>query len=174
MRTVVLGPPPVELADLIARRRAIGADLHDEVWEGEYHLAPVPNAAHTDLEAQLARLLHPYVQRAGLYITASVNIGGVDDFRVPDQAIHVGRPRGVWLPTVAIAVEIVSPDDETWDKLPFYAAHDVDELLIVDPRDRSVTWLGLVADGYAPIERSMLRISAGELAEQIDWPPVDD
>jgi hypothetical protein len=28
-------------------------------------------------------------------------------------------------------IEIVSPGDESWDKLPFYAAHEVDEALIV-------------------------------------------
>ena len=29
-----------------------------------------------------------------------------------------------------LVIEIVSPGDDTWKKLPFYAAHDVDELLI--------------------------------------------
>jgi hypothetical protein len=46
--------------------------------------------------------------------------------------------------------------------------------LIVDPPMRQVTWLGLSDDGYVPIERSMLGISAAELAGQIDWPPVDE
>ena len=30
----------VELEELIARRRALGQDGMDEVWEGEYHVAP--------------------------------------------------------------------------------------------------------------------------------------
>ncbi len=42
-----------------------------------------------------------------------------------------------------MVVEIPSPGDETWHKLPFYAAHDVDEVLIVDPAEQTVTWLGL-------------------------------
>ena len=69
-------------------------------------------------------------------------------------------------------VEIVSPDDETWEKLDFYAAHHVDELLIVDPQERQVHWLGVQSDGgYRPIERSKL-IALGQdaLADRIDWP----
>jgi hypothetical protein len=36
MRTVVLGPRPPELDALIARRRSLGLDTHDEVWKGEH------------------------------------------------------------------------------------------------------------------------------------------
>jgi hypothetical protein len=34
MRTGVLGPPPVEMHSLIARRHALGLDTHEEVWKG--------------------------------------------------------------------------------------------------------------------------------------------
>jgi hypothetical protein len=44
VRTIVLGPPPPELNALIARRQSLGLDTHDEVWKGEYHMAP---AAHS-------------------------------------------------------------------------------------------------------------------------------
>jgi Uma2 family endonuclease len=57
-------------------------------------------------------------------------------------------------PTAALVVEIVSPGDETWEKLPFYAAHHVDEVLIVDPQERSVSWLALERGKYRPIDRS--------------------
>jgi hypothetical protein len=69
-------------------------------------------------------------------------------------------------------VEIVSPGDETWQKLPFYAAHEVDEVLILDPEKHAVHWLGLSSDGeYRPIGRSVLiALSPKELAERIDWP----
>jgi hypothetical protein len=174
MRTVVLGPPPVELEALFAHRRAIGADRYDEVWDGEYHMAPAPNAAHGDTNDQLCLLLYPAVKRLGLFSTDAVNVGDQGDYRVPDRAVHRHRPRGVWLPTVAIAIEIASPHDESWEKLAFYAAHHVDEVLIVDQQMRQVTWLGLSDDGYVPIERSMLGISAAELTGQIDWPPVDE
>jgi Uma2 family endonuclease len=52
-----------------------------------------------------------------------------------------------------------------------YAAHDVEELLIVDPRKRTVQWLALRDGGYEPVERSaLIEVGAAELAERIDWP----
>jgi hypothetical protein len=68
-------------------------------------------------------------------------------------------------------VEIISPGDETWQKLPFYAAHDVDEVLIVDPTERTVTWLGLRAGEYQPVAGSeLINLGPVELADQLDWP----
>jgi hypothetical protein len=55
-------------------------------------------------------------------------------------------PRGTWFATAALTVEIVSRGDETLDKLPLYAAHQVDELLIVDPDKRTVDWLAVDND----------------------------
>jgi Uma2 family endonuclease len=37
------------------------------------------------------------------------------------------------VPTAALVVEIVSPGDESYKKLDFYAAQAVDEVVIVDP-----------------------------------------
>lgn len=73
-----------------------------------------------------------------------------------------------------MVIEIVSPDDETWEKLPFYAAHRVDEVLIVDPQERTVSWLGLAGEEYRPVERSgLVDLGAADLAKQLDWPPID-
>jgi hypothetical protein len=40
-----------------------------------------------------------------------------------------------WRPTAALLIEIASPGagEESWEKLPFYTAHDIDEALIVNP-----------------------------------------
>jgi Uma2 family endonuclease len=78
-----------------------------------------------------------------------------------------------YLSSAELVVEIVSPDDDTWNKLAFYGAHQVDELLIVDPEKRRVDWLGLgPAGGYAAIERSrLIELGSAELAERLDWPP---
>jgi Uma2 family endonuclease len=68
-------------------------------------------------------------------------------------------------------VEILSPDDETWQKLPFFAGHDVDEVLIVDPAQRTVTWLGLRQADYQPVQRSsLIELGPTELAERLRWP----
>src|SRR5437588_492070 len=113
MRTVVLGPRPAELQSLIERRQALGIDIFDEVWGGSYYVATASNAAHAYLDDVLAVLLHPYAQAAGLVGTGPFNLGGPDDYRVPDRGYCRGRPAGTWVPTAAIVVEIVSPDDET-------------------------------------------------------------
>ena len=91
---------------------------------------------------------------AGLVPMMSIfNLGAPEDYRVPDGGLHRERPgaRDVYLATAALVVEIVSPGDQTWEKLEFYAAHQVDELLIVDPAERRVHWLGLTgrATGHA-------------------------
>ena len=64
---------------------------------------------------------------------------------------------------------------ESWEKLPFYAAHDVDEILIVDPEEHAVHWLRLSDGEYRvggpSIARStLIDLGPSELAEQIDWP----
>jgi Uma2 family endonuclease len=174
MRTVVLHPPPLELEQLIDRRRRLGHDLFDEVWEGEYHMVPAPHSAHGRIDQQLAELLGPLVRQAGLSVSGPFNLGEPDDFRVPDRGIHDGEPRGVWVPTAVAVVEIVSPEDETWGKLPFYARHGVREVLIVAPTDRSIDWLQLAGEHYANVGRSgLIELGPDELAAQLDWPPTD-
>jgi Uma2 family endonuclease len=171
MRTLVLDPPPPQLQELIAQRQRTGAARHDEVWEGVYHMIPAAGFGHSLLAAQLAVLLDAPARASGLLVGAEFNLGVKNDFRVPDLGLHREPQLGAWIPTAAIAVEILSPEDETWEKLPFYAQHGVDELLIVDPRERSVTWLSLRDREYRPIDRSeILDLSADALAERIDWP----
>jgi Uma2 family endonuclease len=86
-------------------------------------------------------------------VIGGVNIGTADSYRIPDGSLHRPGSGGTFLSTAALALEIVSPQDETWDKLGFYASRGVDELLIVDPQQRRVHWLGLGADGeYRPLE----------------------
>jgi len=54
---------------------------------------------------------------------------------------------------------------------PFYARHDVDEILIVDPAERAVAWLGLGDGENQPIERSrLIELGPVELGDQIAWP----
>jgi hypothetical protein len=86
MRTVLVGERPREVEELIERRRALGQDLFDEVWEGEYHLVPAPHGRHGQVDYQLARILGPLADQAGLRGSGPCNIGVADDYRVPDQA----------------------------------------------------------------------------------------
>jgi hypothetical protein len=175
MRTLVLDPPTAGLGDVLEGRRRSGLDRLDEIWEGVYHMVPAPSGEHAEISQQLAELLGPPARAAGLIAAiAGFNLGEDDhDFRVPDGGLHRGRPTGVWHPTAALVVEIVSPGDESWEKLSFYAAHDVDEVLIVDPQERSVSWLALEDGEYRPIEHSrLIDLGAQGLADQLDWPAI--
>lgn len=147
----------------------------DEIWEGVLHMVPAPNHAHANIESQLHRIIGPLGRQAGLTMIGQSNLGeGERNFRVPDSSLHRTGAHGTWHPTAALVIEIVSPNDESWDKLPFYADHGVDEVLIVDPQQRSVEWLGLAGSRYEPIARSaLIELGADELAEAIDWPEVE-
>lgn len=171
MKTVVLGPRPAELEQLIERRRAQGLDRFDEVWEGIHHLAPVARFQHAYLDQAMAVLLEPYARAAGLIGSGAFNLGRQDDFRVPDRGLHREMVDAAFLDTAAMVVEIVSPDDETYEKLPFYAAHGVDEVLIVEPDSRRVRISALQQSGYVETGRSaLLGVDAAALAEAIAWP----
>ncbi len=172
MRTVVLGEPPPAVADWLERRRALGQDLFDEVWEGEYHVSPAAHPSHGDLDDQVATLLRPRARAAGLWPSGPLNIGRSDDYRVPDRAYLRHRGTTLYVPTAAIVVEIVSPGDESYAKLGFYAARGVDEALLVDPAGTACRWYARVGSEMVPVEGStLLGLTAADLTAQLDWPP---
>ena len=176
MKTVVLGARPPELQALIDHRQALGLDTYDEEWEGEYHMAPAAHSAHGYLDNVLAELLGPLARTAGLVGVGPFNLGRPGDYRVPDRGYLRAPPRGVWLPTAAVVVEIVSPDDESFAKFGFYARHRVDEILTVDSATRTVQWWARQPDesGYDEIGAStLLGLTATDLATDIDWPDID-
>jgi Uma2 family endonuclease len=172
VKTVVLGSPPVELEQLMQRRRVEGLDTFDEVWEGTYHVAPTGRSQHAYLDDEMAGLLRPYALAAGLIGSGPFNLGGKDDYRVPDRGYHRERLDVVYFDTAAVVIEIVSPDDETYEKLPFYAAHGVDEVLVIEPSQREVhIFERTVDEGYADTGRStLLNVDATTLQTAINWP----
>jgi len=173
MATMVLDPYAYELDALKERRRISGLDRLDEVWEGVLHMVPAPSYEHARIAQQLAVALDGPARAAGLVpAMGEFNLGDSEnDFRVPDGGLHRPGAGGVWLHTAALVVEIVSPGDETWQKLPFYAAHEVDEVLILDPEERAVHWLALTGGEYRPVERSgVIDLGPQALGELIDWP----
>jgi Uma2 family endonuclease len=171
MKTVVLGPPPQELEALIERRKRLGIDTYDEVWEGSYHMAPAAHPSHGYVDRALAVLLAPYAQAAGLVGTGPFNLGQPDDYRVPDGGYHRALPSTVWVPTAAVVVEVVSPDDETYDKFGFYADHAVDEVIVADPEQRVVRCWRLEGGAYVEVAESrLLAVTADAITGSIDWP----
>jgi len=163
-----------ETLEFIERRRALGQDRYDEVWEGVYHVAPEAHFRHGLTQVRLGLRLAPLAEAAGLVLTGSFNLGmGPRDYRVPDFGLHETEVDGAFVPTAVVVGEVLSPGDETWEKLPFYAARGVAEVFVVDPVARSVRVL-LRADSssYRESDASVrLNVSAEQLAA-IRWPTV--
>lgn len=170
---VIVGEPPRELEALIESRRSTGADRRDEIWEGDYHMNPAPRKRHAFLVGKLIVLLERFAGLHGLVASTDFNLGEPMNFRIPDAGLHRDTSDAVYADTAPLVVEVLSPDDETLAKLPFYAARGVGEVVIVDPELRTVDWL-LLRDGvYGPAARSeLLDTDVAEIVDQIDWPPL--
>jgi Uma2 family endonuclease len=132
-------------AELLAERRRLGHDLFDEMWEGELHMVPPPSEEHQRIELRLAVALLPAADAAGLHLRVETGVfdpGFPDDesFRTPDLVLFdesVRSKRGVE-GAARLAVEIRSPGDESFAKLPFYERMGVGEFLVIDRDDKSI------------------------------------
>lgn len=170
MATLFVAQEPLVDALLEDRRRK-GLDLRDEVWEGVYHVAPYEHARNGRLNWRLGTYLHRRAASAGLEPGGSFNLGEPGDFRVPDLGFHRTAQSLLYMPTAAIVVEILSPDDETYAKLDFYAAHGVDEVWILDPIAHRVEIRVLVDGDYSHTDHSvLLGLSATQVATDLAWP----
>ncbi|MGE5762737.1 MAG: Uma2 family endonuclease [Mycobacterium leprae] len=175
MRTIILDPLPKEIAAFVERRRALGQDTYDEVWDGVYHMAPAPSGEHAALQHTLSEMLGVIARRVGLTPSGPFNLGDPNDYRVPDLGYHRAPPRGAWVPTAAVVVEILSPGDETFEKFGFYAAHDVDEIVVADLSTQTMRCWHLVSSGYREQEGSaVLDVDMRALGEAIEWPREPD
>lgn len=140
MTTVVLDREYAE--SLREERAAAGADRWDEVWEGTYMMTPLPNIEHQDIAGGLVSVIRQVVGRGQAIVLPGTNVsdreaGWKQNYRCPDVAVYlVGNPAKNcsthWCGGADFAVEIVSDDDQSREKIPFYAKIGTRELLIVD------------------------------------------
>lgn len=166
----MVGHEPV-IEAWLQRRRALGQDGRDEVWEGVYHVAPHEHGRNGAVAMQLVLVLTESVRAAGLIAGGSFNLGEPNDFRVPDLGYHRGSPDHLYFPTAAVVIEVLSPDDETFAKFDFYARHSVDELWVVDPLERTVRIWALTDAAYEQVEASgLLGLTSAGVTGYIDWP----
>lgn len=173
MTTIVRGPRPPELERYLERRRRSGADRFDEVWEGRYVVAPDPHSSHSAVQVELAALLKAVAPRLGVRAVLTFNLGEPENFRIPDAGLLPG-PHGVWHDTALLVVEVLSPEDMTFEKFDFYTARGVQELLVVDWRDRSVRCFAMQQEQAERQESELLAMTTAELVAAIDWPPLED
>lgn len=140
MATVIMDRGLAE--ELRQERIAAGSDRWDEVWEGTYMMAPLPNVEHQELVGVLVCVLREIVSRNGGIVLPGTNVsdrekGWENDYRCPDVAVYLSNTRAKncgthWVGGPDFAVEIVSPDDMVRDKLAFYGKVAMRELLIID------------------------------------------
>ena len=130
MRAVLVDAPE----SLLEERRRLGIDKIDECWDGEWHIVNPPKHWHGRLNTDLLLALAPLARAVGLepYGDATGLFEAENNWRVPDQAY--ARPEDAsedGLTSAQLVVEIRSPGDESYQKLPFYASRGVTEVLIV-------------------------------------------
>lgn len=138
----VIVTDPREQERLIAERRAAGGDRFDEVWEGDYVMAPLADDEHQDVQLALASILLQVMRPHGDFVRAGVNVSDRDEgwehnYRCPDVVVFLAGTSAHncgshWVGGPDFAVEILSPGDRTPQKLPFYASVNVRELLVID------------------------------------------
>ena len=165
MKTVVLGEPPAALSSLISQRQRLGQNTHDEIWDGEYHMAPAANGRHGEVQALLTAFFFPHALQAGLKTTVEFNLGDTNNFRVPDIGIHRQTPHQTWFATAALVCEVRSPDDESWQKFDFYFDAGVEEVVVFDLDDDNIHWFARTANEFVPVKASeLLGVTVADVA----------
>lgn len=124
----------------LANRKALGLDRRDEMWEGVLHMTPAPMVEHQ-------RILDEFILFLARHLAATcrgtlrsgINVfRGEKDYRIPDLTfIAAGREDllaedGVRGGGPDAVIEIRSPHDESYEKLPFYAAIGTREVIVID------------------------------------------
>ena len=141
MVTLVTDPDLAE--QLIEDRKVRGIDHHDEIWEGMNVMTPAPNNEHQELVFEIGFILREVVKMAQLgKVLPGTNITDQRDdwtknYRCPDVVVFLNDTQAEnrethWLGSPDLAVEIVSPGDQTREKISFYEKVRTRELLIVD------------------------------------------
>jgi Uma2 family endonuclease len=141
MPTVVLDKTLIE--SILEERRARGSRTGEEVWDGVTYIMPEADNDHERIAAFFIRVFGDLfgvdpansVQRGA---NISDRIENWDkNFRNPDMAYYsaatTAEDHGTfWYGGPDFLLEIISPDDMSRDKLPFYASVDTREVLILD------------------------------------------
>ena len=188
--------------EILNRRKQTGADRYDEMWEGVLHMPPMPNRFHQDLEGALETYLRtswaPTTQGKVYHQINLAPVGGwPSNYRIPDLLILLPErfaiDRNEYFEGPAnVVVEILSPHDESYEKLTFYAELGVPEVWIIhrdtcEPeiyqlkrsryKQRAATVEGWVASAEIAVElrrvegnKLAIRLTGDEASRQ-DLPP---
>lgn len=156
MKAVLLEVSDAELA----RRRRSGMDRWDEVWEGVLHIAPAPTDEHQRILDELIEVLRPLLRKSGRGILRSgINIfdeaSPKENYRIPDLTFvrasrtAVMKADGIRGGPPDAVIEVRSPSDETYEKLPFFAKLGVSEVIVIDRDTKAVEVFRLARGEYS-------------------------
>ena len=158
---------------LLDERRSKGLDKSDEMWQSELHMVPPPLDRHQEVALALLRVLMPLAEERGLiarYESGLFRPGVDNDWRVPDQTYarrELRSERGIE-GAAALVVEILSPNDETYKKLGFYASVGIGEVLVIEPVTRGVELFANRDGKMTPVEPPLVIQALGVTAETVD------
>jgi Uma2 family endonuclease len=179
---------PTVPPDVLAWRHRTGGDRYDEIWNGELHMAPTPNRDHQELAGHTWNWLREHwAEPGGGRAFPPRNVaplgGWPHDYRIPDVVLltpdRFEQDRNDYIEGApSVVVEVRSAGDETYQKLPFYAALGVPEVWIVD-RDSKQPQVHVLREGdymlqpadrdgwtHSPATDVRLRPEDGRLAMQ--------
>jgi len=165
-------------ASLIQDRQSRGIDHHDEVWEGVYVMSPAPNNEHQDLVGGFIYLLRTAIDKDNLgMVLPGTNITDqtedwTKNYRCPDVVFFSNDTQAInqdthWLGGPDLAIEIVSPGDQTREKIPFYEKVGTRELLIVDRAPWQLELFRLVENRLTSVGISRLPESGWLTSESV-------
>ncbi len=136
-------------------------------------MVPPPSQWHQEFGTELLALLKPLAKAKGLILTYETGLfqpgEGERNYRQPDLMAYspaLRTERGVEGPA-ELVVEILSPNDETYEKIPFYESLGVSELLVLNPETRvpeafllrGKKLLPMTADEKGAVRSSVLSVS---------------
>lgn len=154
MKAVMPEIPP----HILEWRKRTGIDIWDEMWEGVLHIPPSPNLYHQDFQWELENWLRMFWARPlSNKVYHEINVASVGgrphNYRIPDLVLltpdcfDINRIE-YFEGAPAVVVEIHSPGDETFEKLPFYAQLGVPEVWVIDRDTKELTLYHLNSGEY--------------------------
>ena len=147
--------------EMIRERRALGQDRHDEVWDGIYIMPPLPTNLHQSLVQRNAVIVQSVVPEDAV-VQPGANVSDrrknwKKNYRVPDVLVVLKHGRAVdcgthWYGGPDLLIEITSPGEDIFEKLPFYAGIQVREVLILHQNSREVQLFRLHGDELLAVD----------------------
>jgi Uma2 family endonuclease len=159
MKALILHVTDEELTE----RHRRGLDHFDEMWQGVLHMAPAPAYEHQRIVSHLDRFLGALCDRHKRGVLAlGINVfdeaSKVPDYRIPDFTFvaagheHLLVTDGVRGGGPEAVIEVRSPDDETYEKLPFFVRIGVSEVIVIDRDTKRPKIYRLAGSQYVAVQ----------------------